>query len=399
MFGWEFPPFNSGGLGVACQGLSRALVSHDAQIIFVLPKKLPVSQEQIKFLFAGIERLKVADTALSGYLGPESYRHLRDCIPGGVYGDDLFAEVIRYAQLVPDLIAGESFEVIHALDWLSFLAGIEAKRISGKPLIVHVHATSFDHSGGEGADGRIYAIEKKGFERADAIVAVSHFTKRMIVERYGISPDKIHVVHNGVEGSLGEAQDSKKPILAFKRPGEKLILFLGRLTLQKGPDYFLTAAQKMLIHYPRARFVIAGSGDMEWSLMRQAIALGIANRVHFTGFVRGEELSALYRGADLYVMPSVSEPFGIAALEALRYNTPVIVSKQSGVSEVLTHALRVDFWDTDELANKMIAVLQNPALASQLRREGRYQALAQTWEKAASLCLALYRTLTKGNVY
>jgi len=398
MFGWEFPPYNSGGLGVACSGLARALAKENVDILFVLPKTLDILEPSIRFLFAGLENIKFkgAKTGLSPYKTASQYSRWKKLGVDDIYGDDLFAEVLRYAALVPGLIAGEEFDIIHAHDWLSFPAGIEAKRISGKPLIVHVHATGFDQGGGVHADSRVWRIEKEGMEEADAIIAVSEFTKRMIVDRYGINPEKIHVVYNGIDVDLHGAEGGvfqNVRNFGLKIPGYKIVLYVGRLTLQKGPDYFLRAAKRVLEENPKTFFVIAGSGDMERQMIRLSAELGIAQNVFFTGFVRGGDLERLYHAADLFVLPSVSEPFGITPLESLIADTPVLLSKQSGVSEVISHALKVDFWDVDEMANKIVSVLRYPPLKNELRRGGKQEALSLTWQKAAAKCVMLYKRI------
>lgn len=394
MFGWEFPPHNSGGLGVACEGLARALVDKSVQLVFVLPKKVSLANERLRFLFAGIGTNKVhgIDTALTPYVTAKEYLLSKRYLEGNIYGADLFSEVMRYAKSVRDLIENETFDVIHAHDWLSFLAGVEAKRISGKPLVVHVHATGFDQAGGNMADERVYAIEKIGFDAADKIITVSQYTKDMLVSKYGVSGEKIFVVHNGIDSSAytGTKESGEFP---WKRTGQKMVLFVGRLTMHKGPDYFLKAARRVLDFCPDTMFVIAGSGDMEFQIIRQAAELGIAQNVFFAGFARGENLRRLYESADLYVLPSVSEPFGITPLEALANGTPVLISKQSGVSEVLSHALKVDFWDIDEMANKIIAVLRYPPLTRQLALYGNGEVRTITWKKAAEKCIALYNDM------
>lgn len=395
MLGWEFPPHNSGGLGVACQGLTRALLHRDVEVLFVLPKNIDVRDEHVTFRFAEDHSadMRHVDSPLRPYVSASEYEQYRDLIGADVlYGRDLFSEVLRYGCVIKPIITSETFDVIHAHDWLSFLAGIEAKHISGKPLFVHVHATGFDQSGGSVIDERVYGVEKRGMEEADVVIAVSQFTKRMIVERYGISPDKIRVVHNGIdtEEYMPSASNERVRPKFLKNSGGKLVLFVGRLTLQKGPDYFLKAAARVAEYDPRTQFVIAGSGDMEWQIMREAARLGIAHNVHFVGFVRGRELDQLYRMADVFVLSSVSEPFGITPLEASMHGAPVVLSKQSGVGESLSHVLKVDFWDTDEMAHKIIAVLRYGPLASQLRSRSKEQVSHMSWHRAADTCMDIY---------
>ena len=314
---------------------------------------------------------------------------MRDRLPMG-WG--LFDEVMRYAILARMVAYSEPFDVIHAHDWLSIAAGMEAKRISGKPLIVHMHATEFDRTGGTANDA-VYEIERTGMEAADRVVAVSDYTKNIIINRYGITPEKIEVVYNGIDPDDAVVAAPFASISARKRLGEKIVLCVGRLTLQKGPDYFLRAAKRALSKDPRLQFVISGAGDMQERLMQEAAALGIADRVFFVGFLRGAELASAYRMADVVVMPSVSEPFGIVPLESLLNGTPVILSKQSGVSEVIRHALKVDFWDTDAMAERIIAATRYSALSTTLSENGRREAGLVNWQKAAQQCILIYNRI------
>lgn len=398
MFGWELPPHNSGGLGVACHGLAQALSHDDVEVIFVLPRTTPVPEDISRVVFANMPvSVRRVDTALRPYVTSGEYEQYRRKLRNDIYGPSLFSEVLRYAEAVREIVESEQFDIIHAHDWLSFLAGVEAKRISGKPLVVHVHASGFEQSAGRGEDPRIYDIEKEGMEMADAVIVVSGRTGEIVRDRYGIPQEKIHVVHNGIaDRPKEETHSAEQPqnTFPFKRPGMKIVLYVGRLTIHKGPDYFLRAAQKVLKYEPDTYFIISGSGDMEWQCIRLAGELGIAHRVYFAGFTRGEELARLYQEADVYVLPSVSEPFGLTPLEALIHGkTPVLISKQSGVSEVLRHALKVDFWDVDEMAHKILMALKHPVLARQLGNYGILEALALTWRKAADKCVALYKKL------
>ncbi len=397
MFGWEFPPYNSGGLGTACFGLTRALSScENTDIIFVLPKKVNVSSDLIKIIFADTSTILSGEdiSILSGYITSDEYLVKRNDVTVGLYGATLLQEVKHYANRAREIARNEDFDIIHAHDWLSFLAGIEAKKISGKPLILHVHATEFDRTGGQGVNQDVYDIEKYAMGEADEIIAVSNFTKEKIIEHYGINPNKITVVHNGVDVS-----DYKElpPILeSIKKEGKhKIVLFVGRITVQKGPEYFVRAAKKVLEYYPDALFVVAGSGDMQYQMMDEVASLGIGDKMIFTGFLRGDDLTSLYQAADLYVMPSVSEPFGIIPLETIANGTPVIVSKQTGVSEVLTHALKVDFWDIDEMANKILGVLQNDSLQKTLKEESFKEVEKLNWTASAKKVLNVYKRFFK----
>lgn len=387
MFGWEFPPFNSGGLGVACLGLTKALSELGARVTFVMPKTLDVRTPWAKVVFAdqhaGTASVAINST-LTAYATSKGYlRHL----PSGerLYGDDLISEVRRYAAHAGALAQAEEFDVIYAHDWLSFGAGLAAKQATGKPLIVHVHATEFDRCGGAmGINRDVYAVEKEGMEAADVIIAVSEFTKNIIVREYGIPAEKVRVVYNGIdEGTVPSGAPQLPRLRALKRSGYAFVLFLGRVTLQKGPDYFLRAAKRVLERNPHVLFILSGSGDMETHMMHLAGELGIGGHVLFTGFLHGAERHEVYQAADLFVMPSISEPFGIAALEAMKVGTPVLMSKQSGVSEVVRHALKVDFWDIDEMANKMLSVVGYPGLREALAQNAAREAEALTWTEAA----------------
>ncbi|OGG52897.1 hypothetical protein A3H16_01475 [Candidatus Kaiserbacteria bacterium RIFCSPLOWO2_12_FULL_53_8] len=382
MFGWEFPPYNSGGLGVACLGLTKALSELGVEVIFVMPKKLDIKTPWARIVFADDARIDVraVNSMLKPYVTSRSYT--RD---GGIYADDLLGEVRRYAALGGAIAREEQFDVIYAHDWLSFGAGIEAKRATGKPLIVHVHATEFDRCGGpSGINREVYEIEKEGMEQADVVIAVSELTKNIIVREYGIRPEKVRVVYNGIdEGTAPSSGGSLPRLRSLKASGYRLVLFLGRVTLQKGPDHFLRAAKRVLDRNPHVLFILSGAGDMDDQVMRLAAELGIGGHVFFTGFLHGADRHEVYKAADLFVMPSVSEPFGITALEAMKLGTPVLISKQSGVAEVVKHALKVDFWDVDEMANKILSVVGYPGLRQALAENAAREAEYLTWAQAA----------------
>jgi len=391
MFGWEFPPHNSGGLGTACYGLTKALTKKGTEIIFVLPKKLKGMDEsflRITSPDASYAKKYSFDSPLTPYLNEENYVSEIFSKGGKIYGRDLFEEVSRYASFGEIISERESFDIIHAHDWLSFGAGVRAKEKTGKPLIVHVHATEFDRGGGGNVDQRVYDIERRGMEEADRVIAVSGFTKNIIVQNYGISEEKVEVVHNGVD--LSAENDVVGSLHKLKEAGKKIVLFVGRLTLQKGPDYFIYSAKRVCDFNNDAFFVVSGSGDMEKKLMTEVARLGISDRVLFTGFLRGKKLREMYKMADLFVMPSVSEPFGITPLESLINGTPVLISKQSGVSEVVSHALKVDFWDVDEMASKIVCALSYSSLGSCLRDNGKKEVREITWDRAAERCNNIY---------
>jgi len=305
----------------------------------------------------------------------------------GHYGGDLLTQVRNYASMAADLARTEPFDVIHAHDWMTFPAALAVQAATGKPLVVHVHSTEFDRSG-ENVDQRIYDIERAGMHQADTVVCVSYLTRGIAMNRYGVDEAKIEVVYNAVSmPQLGEWH--MKPI----KSNEKIVLFLGRVTQQKGPEYFLRAAKKVVDRFTNVRFIMAGSGDMINRMIEEAAALGIGRYVTFTGFLRGKDVDRVFAMADLYVMPSVSEPFGIAPLEALSRNVPVIISKQSGVSEVIQHALKVDFWDTDEMANKILAVLRHPPLQRTLRQHGQIELRKLSWKDSAVQLKGIYEKL------
>ncbi len=398
MFGWEFPPAISGGLGTACFGMTRALADRGHFITFVVPcLPGPERSSHVTLLSAGDfpseARLAVhpVDSPLRPYMGEEQYGVIRGdslLASPGPYGPDLFEEVRRYGDAAGIIAWQVPCDVIHAHEWLSVPAALRARRESGRPFVFHVHALEFDRSGGSGNEG-IVAIERQGLLEADHVIAVSHFTKRAIVQRHGIDERKVTVIHNAV--SRVEAMRASG---VAKAEGERIVLFLGRITHQKGPGYFVDAAAKVLATLPDVTFVMAGSGDMMPQIIRRVAELGLGGRVLFTGFLRGEEVERMYAASDLYVMPSVSEPFGIAPLEAMRYDVPVIISRQSGVSEVLHHALTVDYWDVDGLADRICAVLTYGELAREMAERSRRELETLTWDRAAMQMEDVYRQVT-----
>lgn len=300
------------------------------------------------------------------------------------YGMDLVGDSERYARLVVAIAAREQFDVIHAHDWLTYPAGIALSKVTGKPLVVQVHSTEFDRAGNN-VNHRVFDIERAGMLAADRVIAVSQMTKSICVRKYGVRPDHIDVVYNGVE------RETTQPAPGARiESTDKIVLFLGRITMQKGPEYFIAAAKRVLEKFTDVKFVLAGSGDMALRMIELAAGMGIGHKVLFTGFLRGKDVDRVFRMADCYVMPSVSEPFGIAALEAISHDVPVILSKTSGASEVLTHVLKVDFWDIDEMANKILAVLRHPPLSQTLRQHGAMDLHRLTWDGAAERCVISY---------
>jgi glycosyltransferase involved in cell wall biosynthesis len=439
MYGWEFPPHISGGLGVACFGMTQALSEQGHEITFVLPRlkagmsgNSHVNLVSIDFLSRGrpetlgdlpftlaeaeatgvlenIETRRI-DSPLSPYLTETAYlemlKRIRenrsdvlddfiDVSPvdaTGDYGPNLIEEILRYAKASGSIAQLVPHDIIHTHDWLTVLAGVEAKRRSGKPLVVHIHALEFDRCG-ENINQTVYDIERYGMEQADRVVAVSHYTKSIIEKRYGIPTEKITVVHNAVT-----RQNSPIRGVYNKNKKERVVLFLGRITFQKGPDYFVEAAAKVIANRDNVRFVMAGSGDMAPRLIERVAELGLGRKFHFTGFLAGEELEKVFLESDLYVMPSVSEPFGISPLEAMFHDVPVIISNQSGVSEVLANALKFDFWDVDDLASKIIAMLDHSPLREEMLTQGALELKGIQWGKAASTLTELYSALQTGSI-
>jgi glycosyltransferase involved in cell wall biosynthesis len=363
MFGWEFPPNNQGGLGTACEGLVKGLTHQDIDVTLVLPQAQESHISRLKIVSPNFKKIKV-NSLLQAYQTESSYDQRYEKSNRSLYGRNLFSEVIRYAQAAEQIAREEEFDVIHAHDWLTYKAGVAAKKVSGKPLVVHMHATEFDRTGGNGTNQFVYDIEKEGMEQADLVLPVSNFTKDKVIKHYGIDPAKIYVVHNAVEFNHHRFHHE-----LLDKKGQ-MVLFLGRVTLQKGPDYFIETAKKVLQHKKDVTFVIAGTGDMKERLIRQVAAWGLGDKILFAGFLRGKEIDRMYQMADVYVMPSVSEPFGITPLEAMRNDVPVIISKQSGVSEVISHCLKVDFWDIDETVNKILGVLEYRELSNCLKQNG-----------------------------
>lgn len=392
-FGWDYPPMKNGGLGVACQGLTEELLELGLDIVFVLPREQPIVGGQ-KFIFANKtpSTIHVFASPLQPYQQANSL--IQYFTPGGTrvtFSRRIIDEVYRYADAAYAIAMREQFDLIHAHDWTSYLAGVAAKLATGKPLVLHVHATSFDQAGGNNVDPDIYAIERHAFHTADSVVAISHYTRNLVLEKYNVDPEKVTVVHNGIKPY---SPPILPPALAeLKAQGKKIVFYNGRITIQKGVDHFIRAARKVVDHNPNVVFVISGWGDMEHQVMHLVGALGLSKHVIFAGALWDEDRDRMYQAADLLVMPSVSEPFGLVPLEAIQHGTPVLISKQSGVAEVLTHALKVDFWDIDEMANKILAALRYDVLNKQLVEEGRKEVLRITWRRAAEKVQMLYQKL------
>ena len=426
MFGWEFPPHIAGGLGTACYGMTRGLARNDVEVIFVMPHASGDEDERfVKVVNASDVEARYCDSTIEGaddimrkisfihidsnmvpYISPEEFATYREGYErtgrkfwekegdswtqrytfSGKYGANLMEEVARYAVVAAEVarqLEGQ-FDVIHAHDWLTYFAGIAAKRVSGKPLVVHMHATSFDRSSSDNIDTRVYEIERAGMAAADRVIAVSNLTRNIVIEKYNIPAEKVVTVHNAVRFA---EKENELPERGVK---DKIITFLGRITFQKGPDYFVEAAAKVLKRVPNVRFVMAGSGDMMNHVIRRVARLGIADRFHFTGFLKGDDVHKMFQLSDVYIMPSVSEPFGISPLEAMRANVPSIISKQSGVAEVLDYAVKVDYWDVDAMADAIYGFVKYPALSKMFSEKGLEEVTGLKWNNAAAKIKTVY---------
>ena len=423
MFGWEFPPHISGGLGTACYGLTQGLTqTDDTGVLFVVPRAWGDENAQ-GFELLGANHVPVAKEVFDGdlsseriqylgikagiipYLNPEQFWKLKKGKTGkdaryieiekdgtvkftGDYGENLFQEIRKYALVAAEIAAENEFDVIHAHDWLAFPAGIAAGKASGKPLIVHVHATEFDRAPAN-VNSTIYSIEREGMEMADKVITVSNLTRNTVISKYGIPPGKVITVYNAA-GPLPVRKQEK----ISKIKGMKTVTFLGRITAQKGPEYFTEAANMILKRMEGVRFVMAGSGDMMYQVVEHAARLGITDRFHFTGFLSQEEVWQLLDITDVFVMPSVSEPFGIAPLEAMLAGVPVIISRQSGVAEVVRYATKIDFWDTCAMADAIYGLLKYEALARMFSSHGAVEAGNLKWKHTAGIIRNLYQEVT-----
>ena len=409
MFGWEFPPHILGGLGTASYGLTKGMHANgNMDITFVIPK--PWGDEEKGFAqIIGANNTPVAwrdvsrdyvETRIGKVMDPQLYFDLRDhiyadfnymrlndlgCIEfSGRYPDNLMEEINNYSIVAGVIARTIPCDIIHSHDWLTYPAGIHAKNVTGKPLVIHVHATDFDRSRGN-VNPQVFAIEKDGMENADHIITVSNLTRRTVIEKYGMPPEKVTTVHNAVIPLDKELLDLKR-----RTHGEKVVTFLGRITMQKGPEYFVEAAAKVLKKNKNVRFVMAGSGDMMDDMIKLAAKRGIADRFHFPGFQRGKEVYECLRDSDVYIMPSVSEPFGISPLEAMEMGVPSIISKQSGCAEILDNVIKTDYWDIDAMADAIHSIITNKALYNTLRDKGIEEIHGITWEKAGKKVIDIY---------
>ncbi len=427
MFGWEFPPHISGGLGTACFGLTKALSKQKLDLLFVVPKAfgdednsvarlinasdvtVDLTESEYSEFWERVKYMQINSTIIP-YIGPKEFREVheqnnlvsefetnrifsRTYDFSGGYGPDLMFEVSRYALIAGALASSNSFDLIHSHDWLTYPAGIAAKKTSGKPLVIHVHATEFDRTG-ENVNTIVYDIERSGMEAADMIITVSDLTRNIVINRYGIHPSKVVTVHNGVD------QNFEQKSLEISRPyPEKVVTFLGRITFQKGPEYFVEVARRILAREKNVRFVMAGSGDMMNKVIMLVAKYRLGDKFHFTGFLKGADVDQMFALSDVYVMPSVSEPFGISPLEAIRSNVPVVISKQSGVAEVLNHAIKVDYWDIDAMADAICGILHYPPLSDMFRKHAKAEVDELRWDTAAMKTIHVYKTaLNKGKM-
>ncbi len=409
MFGWEFPPHILGGLGTASYGLTKGMHANgDMEISFVIPN--PWGDEEKGFAnIIGACNTPVAwrdvnwdyvQGRIGNVMYPQMYFDLRDhiyadfnymrlndlgCIEfSGRYPDNILEEINNYSIVAGVIARTVPCDVIHSHDWLTYPAGIHAKNVTGKPLVIHVHASEFDRSRGK-PNPTVFGIEKDGMNNADHIITVSDLTRRTVIDKYGIDPAKVTTVHNAVIPLSDELLNLKR-----REGKDKVITFLGRITMQKGPEYFVEAAAKVLQKNKKVRFVMAGGGDMEAAMIRLAAKRNIADRFHFTGFLRGKDVYQMFRDSDVYVMPSVSEPFGISPLEAMEMGVPSIISKQSGCAEILDNVIKTDYWDIDAMADAMHALVSYPALHSELRDKGIEEIHQITWEKAGKKVIDIY---------
>lgn len=414
MFGWEFPPHILGGLGTASYGLTKGMhACGDIDISFVIPKPqgdeekgfaqiigacdTPVAWRDVSWDYVQNRIGKVMDPQLyfdlrNHIYADFNYMRLNDlgCIEfSGRYPDNLLEEINNYSIVAGVIARTVPCDIIHSHDWLTYPAGIHAKNVTGKPLVIHVHATDFDRSRGN-VNPTVFAIEKDGMNNADHIITVSDLTRRTVIEKYGIDPAKVTTVHNAVEPLNEELLHLPK-----RENKEKVVTFLGRITMQKGPEYFVEAAVKVLRKTPNVRFVMAGSGDMMDKMISLVAKRGIADKFHFTGFLKGKQVYEMLNDSDVYIMPSVSEPFGISPLEAMEMGVPSIISKQSGCAEILDNVIKTDYWDIDAMADAIHALVSYPAMHAELKQRGIEEIHGITWQKAGQKVIGIYRNVIK----
>ncbi len=413
MFGWEFPPHILGGLGTASYGLTKGMaMQEDMEITFVIPK--PWGDEDQSFLkIIGANNTPIVwhdvqwDAVKSRYeqfMSPQDYYDLRDhiyadfrymhtndmgCVEfSGRYPQNILEETNNYSIVAGVIARTYNFDIIHAHDWLTYPAGLHAKSITGKPLVIHVHATEFDRSRGK-PNPTVYNIEKDGMDHCDHIVCVSNLTRKTVIENYNQPPEKVTTVHNAVDPLAPEIESIER----LSGVPEKVVTFLGRITMQKGPEFFVDAATQVLKNTKHIRFVMAGSGDMMNQMIRLVADRGISDKFHFTGFLRGKQVYEMLKSSDVYVMPSVSEPFGISPLEAMQCGVPSIISYQSGCAEILENVIKTDYWDVDAMADAIYSICTYPAMAEYLKTEGKKEVDNIKWEDAGLKIRKIYDRL------
>lgn len=398
MFGWEFPPHQTGGLATATHGLVKGLLACGIRVTLVVPvPRPPTAPGGLRIVSASgshaeLRRYRVAAN-IRPYVTPGGrpveLGRVLEGTTGSLYGVDLFEEVDRFAAVAGLIAAREEHDVIDCHDWITFGAGIEARRVSGRALVAHMHATERDRSG-DARNEEIVRREREGLRQATRVVCNSHALERQIVREYGVDPERVDVVHWGIDRAHGDPESLGPGPFPAEEP---VVLFLGRVTFQKGPDYFVEIARRVSEFVPEARFVLAGTGDMLPAIIEQSVEVGLADRMHFAGALAGPEVERAFRMARVCVMPSVSEPFGLVALESLRAGTPCIVPRNSGVAEVLRNAFRAEFWDVEAIADRVVAILEHPELHEELREQGLAEVAGPrfTLEEAARRTIAAYR--------
>lgn len=412
MFGWELPPLYAGGIGMVCYDLIKELSAQGIGVTYVMPYGPEDFSPDVNAHVLIAEQvmpsvkmvtIKPVSTLFTAYDSPSSYQTKYETYnstikaPGkkdyrkNLYGSDLYSEVDLFAKRAYEIAKDVEFDVIHAHDWMTFPAAIGVKIATGKPLVVHVHNTVYDRYLGN-FNPMERDMEYNGLASADKIIAISNYVKQMIIRHYGISADKIEIVHNAPNSLIRERKHiSKFPKLNLG--GDKVVLFTGRITAQKGPEYFVHCAKRVLEKRKDVKFIMGGTGDMFRRTVDLATNLGIADRFVFTGFYSLDQAQSLYASADCYLMPSVSEPFGLVPLEAMEHGTPAIISRTSGVAEVASHTLKCDFWDIDHMANQVLAVLNYPALRESLGQNGQRQVQQMNWTKPTNQCVGIYNQL------
>ena len=413
MFGWEFPPHILGGLGTASYGLTKGMAMQgDMEITFVIPK--PWGDEDQSFLkIIGANSTPIVwhdvqwdavKSRYEHYMNPKDYFDLRNhiyadfryihtndigCVEfSGRYPQNILEETNNYSIVAGVIARTYDFDIIHAHDWLTYPAGLHAKSITGKPLVIHVHATEFDRSGGK-PNPTVYNIEKDGMDHCDHIVCVSNLTRRTVIENYNQPPEKVTTVHNAVDPLDPEIESIER----LSGVAEKVVTFLGRITMQKGPEFFVDAATQVLKNTKHIRFVMAGSGDMMNQMIRLVADRGIADKFHFTGFLRGKQVYEMLKSSDVYVMPSVSEPFGISPLEAMQCGVPSIISYQSGCAEILENVIKTDYWDVEAMADAIYSICTYPTMSDYLKTEGKKEVDNIKWEDAGLKIRKIYDNL------